>query len=349
MRRKRIFGYLMLMWSLAIVFTSCAPERAPTPEPEEPRQEEEPNVKEETGKGELEEETNTPSMPQALETQEGQEPRLKVYIFDSEEIQEMSFEEYIEGVVAGEIKNDWPPEAIKAQAIIARTFVLDFIDTKGQSRHNPEAHVSTDIEEAQAWNSEEVNDAIKNAVAETRGKVLTFNGEFTKTWFHSNAGGITADAKEGLNYKEENPPYIVSVESPDTGDEVPEDERSWTATFSKDEVLKALGDMGSDVTDFETISIGDKGPSGRVVSLTFDGSEVSAADFRVALDSMVMKSTLIDNLEYGNNELTITGRGYGHGVGMSQWGAYFLAQEGKSSEEILLHYFKDVKIANMWE
>ena len=75
-------------------------------------------------------------------------------------MREMPFEEYIAGVVAGEIKNDWPLEAIKAQAIIARTFVLQFISEKGRSKYE-NAHVSTDIEEAQAWNAGAVNDRIK--------------------------------------------------------------------------------------------------------------------------------------------------------------------------------------------
>lgn len=347
MNLKRITAWLLIISMAAIVLASCA---KPSPQREETKQKEEPAPKgEKAPEDKLQEETKIPAMPKPLQGKEGEEPRLKVYIYDSKKIEEMPFEKYIEGVVAGEIKNDWPPEAIKAQAIIARTFVLDFVNTKGKSKHNSEAHISTDIEEAQAWNSKEVNEAIKKAVEETRGQVLTYNGEFTKTWFHSNAGGITADAKEGLNYKEENPPYIVSVESPDTGEEVPADERAWTASFPKEKIVEALGKMGSNVTDFKKVSIGKKGPSGRVVTLMFDDSEVSAADFRVALDSMVMKSTLLDNLEYADNKLTIEGRGYGHGVGMSQWGAYFMAKEGKSFEEILTHYFKGVKIANMWK
>lgn len=350
MNLKRIITWLLIVSIATIVLVSCAPKGEPSPQKEEAKQKEEPAPEgEKAPEGKLQEETKIPAMPKPLEGKEGEEPRLKVYIHDEKKVEEMPFEDYIEGVVAGEIKNDWPPEAIKAQAIIARTFVLDFVNTKGKSKHNPEAHISTDIEEAQAWNSKEINEAIKKAVEETRGQVLTYNGEFTKTWFHSNAGGITADSKEGLNYKEGNPPYIVSVKSPDTGAEVPADERSWTASFSKENIVEALGKMGSDVADFQKVSIGKKGPSGRVVTLLFDDSEVSAPDFRVALDSMVMKSTLLDSLEYADNKLTMKGRGYGHGVGMSQWGAYFMAKEGKSSEEILTHYFKEIKIANMWK
>ena len=356
MKLRRFILWVLVVSISGLMLVSCKSEEKREPSPaipkEEEREEPEPEGEgegEEKEEGALEEEEQAPDMPGALQGQEGEEPRLNVYIHQTEEVAQMPFEEYVEGVVAGEIKNDWPAETIKAQAIIARTFVLDFIETKGESRHNPDAHVSTDIEEAQAWNVEEVNEAIKEAVKETRGQVLTYNGQFTKTWFHSNAGGITADAKEGLNFKEENPPYIESVESPDIGEEVPEDERVWTATFPKERIIEALGEMGSGIEDFDSVTIGDKGPSGRTTTLNFGDTSISAADFRVALDSTEMKSTLLDSIEYVDDELTITGRGYGHGVGMSQWGAYFMAQEGKTFEEILTHYFKDVKIAKMWD
>ncbi len=341
MSLKRIVSCLLTVVILCTISISCAKSK--------PQQPEEMPKKTAPEEGKLEKETEKPALPEKLQGKEGVEPSLKVYMQDTGVVEEMPFEEYIKGVVAGEIKNDWPFEAIKAQAIIARTFVLDFIATKGHSKHNKDAHISTDIEEAQAWNREEINDAIKKAVDDTRGQVLTYNGKFTKTWFHSNAGGVTADSKEGLNYKEENPPYIVSVKSPDTGEEVPKEERSWVASFPKSKVLEALNKMGSNITDFSKVSMGNKGPSGRVVNLMFDDKEISAPDFRVALDSMVMKSTLLDSVEYDGETLTIKGKGYGHGVGMSQWGAYYMAKEGKSTEEILTHYFKGVKIAKMWK
>lgn len=337
MNFKRGVSYLLVLTVFLFLFSSCVQRK-------ESKEEKPPSQKEK-----LSEETKRPALPKQLQAQEGVEPKLKVYMHDTGKVEEMDFEDYVKGVVAGEIKNDWPVEAIKAQAIIARTFVLDFISTKGHSKHNSDAHISTDIEEAQAWNREEINDTINKVVDETRGQILTYNGEFTKTWFHSNAGGITADSKEGLNYKEENPPYIVSVKSPDTGDVVPADERKWTASFPKDKVIEALNKMGSGIEKFKKVTIGKKGPSGRAVTLKFDDIEISAPDFRVALDSKVMKSTLLDSIEYKDETLTIKGRGYGHGVGMSQWGAYSMAEDGKSAAEILTHYFKGIKITNMWD
>jgi len=295
-----------------------------------------------------EKKANKPQLPKALGAKPGQEPRLRVYIHEEGQIKEMAFEDYVAGVVGGEIKNDWPEEAIKAQAIIARTFVLQFISEKGESKYKG-AHVSTDIEEAQAWGQDQVNDRIKKAVKETRGQVITYGGEFARTWFHSNAGGKTATAKEGLNYKDANPPYIVSVESPDTMPEVPADEREWNASFSKEEVIAALNKIGFPLNDFSKVTIGEKGPSGRAINIMFDGKAVSAPELRIALDSTKMKSTLLDSVTMEGNQLVFKGRGYGHGVGMSQWGAYSMAKNGKKAEDIINYFFKGVDIVKMWD
>jgi len=292
-------------------------------------------------------EAEKPAMPKALQAAEGREPNLKVYIVEEDTVREMPFEEYVAGVVGGEIKNDWPEEAIKAQAIIARTFVMQFIDEKGQSKYQ-NAHVSTDIEEAQAWNMEAVNDRIRKAVNDTRGQVIVYEGKYANTWFHSNAGGMTATAKEGLNYKEANPPYIQNIPSPDDSPEIPADEKNWTAKFPKAKVIMALQKLGQPLQNFSSVSIGKKGASGRALTIRFDDTEVSAPELRIALGSMEMKSTLLDEVSLEGNQVVFKGRGYGHGVGMSQWGAYQMAKEGKSAEEIIKYYFPDVEIVKMW-
>ena len=291
-----------------------------------------------------------PQMPKALGAKEGQEPRLSVYIKEEGKIKDMAFEEYIAGVVGGEIKNYWPQESIKAQAIIARTFVLKFIEEKGGSKYKG-AHISTDIEEAQAWNMEAVNDNIRKAVKATRGDVIVYEGGLAYTWFHSNAGGKTANAVEGLNFKEGNPPYIRTVKSPDGYDniEIPADQRKWIVKFSKSEVLAALNKIGSPVKNFSNVTIGKRGDSGRAMTIRFDQTDANAPDLRIALDSMKMKSTLLDNVRFDGKWVSFEGRGYGHGVGMSQWGAHNMAKQGKKAKEIIRHYYNNIQVANMWK
>lgn len=289
-----------------------------------------------------------PSFPKALKASGDEEPNIDVYIKDEDRTESMKFEEYVKNVVAGEIKNDWPEEVLKAQAIIARTFVMNFIAEKGSSKYG-KAHISTDIEEAQAWNPEAVNDRLTKAVEDTRGQVMVYEGEFAQAWFHSNAAGMTATPKEGLNYKDAEPTYIKAVESPDDSPKVPAEETNWEYKAPKDEVIKALGEMGKSVSDISKVSIGEKGKSGRAINLNFGDIQVSAPDFRIALGSTEMKSTMLDAVDLQGDVVVFKGRGYGHGVGMSQWGAYKMGEEGKKAEDIISHYFKGVKVVNMWK
>ncbi len=359
-KNKRSFKVIFVLLLISLIFASCrreaepddemptqspSPAASPIASPTEEVRKEEPQEKD---KDKKDEEVQKPELPEAIAVEGNKEPSLKVYIVQDNSVKEMPFEEYVQGVVAGEIKNDWPIEAIKAQAVIARTFVLQFIEEKGQSKYE-NAHVSTDIEEAQAWNADAVNDRIRKAVEDTRGLVITYKGEFARTWFHSNAGGKTATPKEGLNYKEEDPPYIQVVDSPDTGEAVDEDAKNWTASFPKGKIIAALQETDKKIKDFKKVSIGETGPSGRAITIKFDNTDVSAAELRLALGTTDMRSTLIDEIVLEGDNVVMKGRGYGHGVGMSQWGAYNMANEGKSAEDIIRYYFKDVDLVTMWE
>ena len=273
-------------------------------------------------------------------------PELRVYVADEKEIREMDLEEYVCGVLAGEMKNDWPEEALKAQAILARTFVIRFI-TEKQSKYNG-ADISTDIGEAQAYDAAGVNDRIRNAVDATRGRIICWQGEPIYAWFHAHSGGRTATAEEGLSYQKE-APYAQSVESAES-EEAPPDDAEWRAEFTERQVIAAAADVGVKLKDgSREVAPGAKGESGRLKTLRINGSEVPANEFRIAIGSTDMKSTLITDLQWADGRLTLSGKGYGHGVGMSQWGAYALAQQGKDADEIINMYFKNVNIVQVWK
>ncbi|CVK18786.1 SpoIID/LytB domain-containing protein [Sporomusa sphaeroides] len=289
----------------------------------------------------------TPPTPAPQQATQQQEPDITVFMHETGEKKTMKMEEYLAGVVAGEMKNDWPVEALAAQAIIARTFTLEAMETKGGVPERG-TQASTDIKEFQAYNAKAVNDNVKKAVQMTRGMVLTYQGKPIKGWFHASAGGITATAKEGLNYREAEPPYIQSVQSPD--ELAPADIKNWTIVFPKEAVMAAMAKMGKKVNDISSIEITQKGPSGRAVMLRVNREvEVSAPELRVALDSTKLKSMLLDKIEVGEENVTFAGKGYGHGVGMSQWGANRMAKDGKKPEDIVTHYFKGVKVEKRWD
>ena len=142
--------------------------------------------------------------------------------------------------------------ALKAQAILARTFVLKFLADK-QSKYEG-ADISTDIEEAQAYDASAVNDRIRQAVSETEGLVLSAGGELPYAWFHAHSGGLTALAREGLGWDEDEPPYtqIVPGNEPEsaTGEkdaQMLREAQHWQAAFPYEEVEAACGTLGVDV------------------------------------------------------------------------------------------------------
>ncbi|HHY11436.1 MAG TPA: hypothetical protein GX529_02285 [Firmicutes bacterium] len=98
-----------------------------------------------------------------------------------------------------------------------------------------------------------------------------------------------------------------------------------------------------------SISIGRRGASGRAETLKISGKEVPAPQFRLAIGDKTMRSTLIDTLRLEGNSVYMKGRGFGHGVGMSQWGAWLLAQRGKTAQDIVTYYFKGVRIQDSWQ
>jgi stage II sporulation protein D len=288
-----------------------------------------------------------PKLPDRFSGRNPGQIRLKVHDIKTKKTTEMSLNDYLCGVLAGEMRQDWPAEALKAQAIIARTFLMQFLTENKKSRVSPDADVSTDPEESQAYDVSGVNDNIKKAVNDTDGIVIAYNGQFIHAWFHSASGGKTADAVEGLNFKEGNPPYIQSVTSDES--QVPKEFTDWQNSFTTDAITAALSkiniDVGGKITD---VKLGKTGPSGRAVTIVINGKDVPAPDFRVAMDPVKFRSTLITDLKFDGKKLTVKGKGFGHGVGMPQWGAYQMANSGKKAEDIINYYFKGVSIVNLW-
>ena len=287
-----------------------------------------------------------PALPDKLTRNADGVPELRVYQVDEEESARMDIESYLLGVLAGEMKNDWPIEALKAQAILARTFVLKFCAEK-ESKY-PDADISTDIEEAQAYDETGVNDRIEQVVQDTRGLVLSSGGQLPYAWFHAHSGGMTALAREGLNYEKAEPDYTQVVPGLES-DDAPADAQAWQADFSTEQVLSAAREAGlSGVDALTSISVGDRGESGRAVTILINGQPVSAPELRLALGSSQMRSTLLTSLKLENGRVVMAGKGYGHGVGMPQWGAYALAEDGKTAEEIATYYFRNVTVEKMW-
>ncbi|MGI6610325.1 MAG: SpoIID/LytB domain-containing protein [Limnochordia bacterium] len=287
----------------------------------------------------------------------GEEPKVTVVINpDTGEKKTLPIEEYVKGVVGGEMgrlpsaegeEQDWPENAYAAQAILARSFTMEYL-----SRH-PDGEISTDVEEAQAYNPDNITPVISKAVDKTRGEVLMEGDSYVTTWFHSYSGGRTADAAEGLNYTKPER-HTRSVELP-ANEYVPEERRRWTTTVSLSEITQALAAKGIDVGQVSDIRVNQRGPSGRITELGITGTSgatsMHGAEFRLAVGAEKMQSTLVDQngLTVTGKQVTIRGMGFGHGVGMSQWDAYKMAKEGRQPAQIVLSFFQNVSVQKRWK
>lgn len=288
---------------------------------------------------------NLPKLPQRLKIGKKGVPMLSVYDVSEKKLSDMDIESYVMGVVAGEMKNDWPMEALKAQAILARTFVLKFCQDK-TSKYDG-ADISTDVAEAQAYAPKSVNARVRQAVDETRGMALSWQGEYPNAWFHAHSGGMTELPSVALEYKGGDPEYLKPAASEES-DRAPENVKAWKATFTRTQVAKACADTGTRVGEVKTVELGERGESGRARAILVNGQAVSAPSFRLQIGANRLKSTLIDSVSLEGDEITFRGRGFGHGVGLSQWGAYQMAEAGRTAQQILQRYYPAVGIVELW-
>ncbi len=272
----------------------------------------------------------------------GREPTVTLYDVRTKERRRLPLEEYVAGVVAGEMKKDWPVAALAAQAIIARTFTLQKV-REGGSRYGND--VSTDVSEFQAYAPQNITASVREAVRRTRGMVVTYGGKYIRAYFHSCAGGITATAAEGLEFTREPTPYVKVVRDPPCADP---SVQSWEARLSRAEVAAALRKLGAPAGDLTGAAVVSRGPSGRATRLRLGEAVVSAPSFRMAVGPERVRSTLIESLRVEGDTLVLRGRGFGHGVGMSQWGALEKARRGWRPEDIIRYYFQGVRIEKRW-
>ena len=269
---------------------------------------------------------------------------------DSNEVEELNIDEYLYGVVSSEMPASFEVEALKAQAIVARTYTIY------QIIHNSSKHENADIcdsyeccqawiskeERLAKWNAEEAEinwNKIVEAVDSTKGKAITYNGEPINAFFHANSGGVTECSLNiwgGIDY-----PYLKSVET--AGEEgytqyASEVVLSYQDLLSKIQVGHA--DCEIDFSQQDSIQILEYTTSGRVKTIKFGNKEIAGTEARTLLG---LKST---NFTFAIDEenVTFTVTGYGHGVGMSQTGADALAKAGSNYEAIIKHFYTDVEI-----
>ena len=284
--------------------------------------------------------------------------RIKVYKTGEKKIEEMDLEEYLKGVVAAEMPVDFELEALKAQAIAARTYAYarhEKLYLPNDNVHDG-ADVCTDVH-CQAWMSKESavkswGDAgeknwekIEKAVNETQNMVAVYEGKLINPLYHSNSGGRTENVEDVWATREV--PYLKSVSS--RGEDRGTAEFKNTVTMKNkdfcDKLKKVYPDIKLNEKDvFKEIKILSRSEGDRVMEITIGNLTLKGVDVR---NSLSLKSTNFTIEKASADTLKITTVGYGHGVGMSQWGANFMAQSGGDCKEILKYYYQGIEIKDL--
>jgi stage II sporulation protein D len=263
------------------------------------------------------------------------EPVISLYRTATGAKQELKMEEYLKGVLAAEMNPKFPLEALKAQAIVARTMTLALLEYENGTRGKYGTDASDSHLEFQAYDEKMINDKISRAINETRGQVLTYQGKFVYTLFHSVSKEKTASIAEGFPKLAKKAGYLVPV-STNGIKYAPVKYKSWTVKIPRWEIKNLMGSKAGTLDD---IRVSKRGPSGRATIVSAGRASVKAVDLRQQIGPDRLYSTTWTSVKPEGNYIVFKGSGWGHGVGMEQWGAYAMAKEGKTARQIVEHYF----------
>lgn len=279
--------------------------------------------------------------------------KVKLLHIKDNTIEELDIDEYLLGVVSAEMPADFEEEALKAQAVVARTYTIYMIE------HNKGKHENADICDdsscCQAWISkgdrlsrwdEEKRDnnwkKIERAVYSTAGKVATYNGDVIDAFFHSNSGGKTEEVSNVWGGTDL--PYLQSVET--SGEDAYSQYASeviLTKVEFENKIKDKYPEFVIDYNDSECIKIIEYTQGNRVKTIKIGNLELSGVEVR----SLIGLKSANFVVEISDDNIKFSVKGYGHGVGMSQTGADSMAKQGSNYEEIIQHYYTGVEVTNI--
>lgn len=254
-------------------------------------------------------------------------------------------EDYLAGVVPEEMPSSWHEEALKAQAVAARTYAL-----QNRGRHEADGFdlcSSTHCQQYLGMKSE--TQAATKALEATRGEVLVYQGQLIEAFFHTDSGGMTENSEDVWG---SHLPYLRAAE------EAEKYTKAWKNTFNAERVASLVSRQGGkDIGELKEIRLSsiklgkpakDRSASGRVKEAVFVGRKgqvaISGNDLRSLLG---LRSTMF-NMVLKHKEVLVEGYGWGHGLGMSQWGAKALAERNKTYSEILFHYYHNTALKKLY-
>ena len=266
-------------------------------------------------------------------------------------VNDVDLEDYLRGVVGKEMSLSRGEEALKAQVIAARTYSLYEAKMKTLATVKGEKFDVYDDERSQVYGGREreTSTAVR-LVEETRGQFVVFDGRLVKTFFSSTCGGHTEPAVAVLGEGEDIPP----LRGAPCGYCTESKYYSWKAEFNRAELAKKIWGPAS-VAKVKSVRITKTLPGGHAqeVGVTVEKGVKehlleANGGFRRRIDPRLIRSTLWDSIESIDERIVITGRGWGHGAGMCQYGAYKMAEMGRTAKQILEHYFPQAEVKKLY-
>lgn len=253
-------------------------------------------------------------------------------------------DDYLRSVVPEEMPVDWPAEAIKAQSVAARSFAL-----ASRGRHASEGYDLCTTTHCQLYTGTAAEKSASNAaIKATRGEVLTYGGKPIEALFHTDSGGMTENSEDVWG---SHVPYLRAAK------DTPAKTMPWTKTISRADLERKLAAKGHDIGKVRSVALSplaigraakDRTASGRVKTMTVKGTKGTATLSGTTWRSLLgLKSTLFD-AKLAKDMVTFTGYGFGHGLGISQWGAERMAAKDKSYADILHHYYTGITLQQLY-
>ena len=288
------------------------------------------------------------------ETVDKNSPKVSIYNHKTGKTQKMDIEKYLYGVLSGEMPSDFDIEALKAQAVAARTYVM--YKKENIASNHKGADVCTDYTHCQEYKSYEelkkvkgddwIKDSypiIKQAVDDTKGHIMVYDEKPILPLYFSTSSGKTENSEEVFSAEY---PYLRSVESP-YDKSAPK--YASTLKISNKDFVNKLKNTYSDISISQNsissqIKILGRSDGGSVEKIKIGNKELTGRDIR----NIFNLNSANFEINFDDNSLDFVVKGYGHGVGMSQWGAQGMAQDEYKYYEILSHYYKDIEIKDLY-
>lgn len=244
----------------------------------------------------------------------------------------LDLEDYIKGVLYHEVSHFWPMEALKAQAVVSRTYALSQVKNSKDLDYDLTTDFFTQMYGGRTSEKFRTN----LTVNQTIGQILTYQNQIFPTYYHATCAGHTEDASNLWNIK------LPPLEGTTCNFCRNSPHFKWHNKICLEKISKQLSDKGFKVGKLKDIKIKEKNSSGRISKLELIGmngkASISGKEFRLISGPSLIRSTNFD-VRIENGLADFSGFGWGHGVGFCQWGAYFMSKEGKTYKEILQYYY----------